>query len=153
MPYAATDIQSFVILTIGDTPDTRLATNAALVWSFYADKGAVYPRLQQAYFARACCDIVLGSLRSVTNISESGTSIADAQRFDHVQTLRNSAEGEIRVLEAQARKRRPLQGGRIAQDAPVNIADILAEQVPAFLDANSRAVSGDPYRDQYPGVD
>jgi hypothetical protein len=153
MPYTDADIQAFVIISIGDTPDGRLAANQEMVWAFYADKATVYPRLQQAYFTRACCDMVLGSLRAAVNISESGTAISDSQRFDHVQTLRANAQTEITKLERLAQHRRGVSGGRITQPAPISVADVIAEPIPAFLDANSPRLSGSPYGDTFRGID
>lgn len=147
---SAQDIQQIVIDELGDTDDGLLARRATLYWNSYADKAATAPRLQEAYFRRRCCDVLLATLRQTVDISEGGLSIKDSDRFAHVQALRQAADAEITKLErwAQQQQRKP-QGGRIAQPAPLSVADEIAAEAAdlgAPLDANDPTLSGSPYR-------
>ncbi len=107
MAVTAAQIQRLIILRIGDTGDGVLAANIAAIWDSYADKAALYPRLQELYTQREGIDLVMAAARGQVDFGSAlELTVKASQEFAHLVTMRATLDTQIAELERQARANR-----------------------------------------------
>lgn len=145
---AVTDaqIQTLLVLEVGDNADRLLAANVAALWDRFADKALVSTRLRELYVKRSLIDLARGAIRDQIDYSLGGAAAASFHAHDRVETLekmRANLYAELQQEERVARHTRPLALGTLTQTAPELPADGTAP--PATLDANDPRFAGSPY--------
>lgn len=137
------DKQSSVLQIIKDLnldPASDLASvSVGRIWDSYADKVALYPRLQDLYTRRQACDNLLGSIWPAVDYTQSGVERRLDQFFKHLQQMRDNLNTEILRLEDRARSNRSPAVGRSFRTAPVMARGCQPNP-------NDRAYGGDPLR-------
>lgn len=145
MTVDAGQVQTLIILEVGETDAGALAANIATIWDSYADKAAISPRLQEAYTRLRCCRIALGEVRQQVTVSLPGSqSLALGQKAQALAGMLKDAQTEIALWERKARAARPIQVGRITQMEPVSLQDELQTPVAWSPDPNDSRYAGDP---------
>jgi len=145
MALAAADIQRLVVLRVGDTPDGLLAANIAAIWASYADKAAVYPRLQELYTQREAVELAAARVRAEVDFGTSGDiSIRASQQFAALLAMRRELDAQLAELETRARGARVGVVGPLVAVAPQSPPR--GVPVPSGPpDANAPAYQGDAY--------
>lgn len=149
MPVTPAQVQTLVVLEVGECPDNRLSQNAATVWALNAGYGAIYPPLQRWYTKLNLIDLALGYYREQVNTSIDGTSMAYQQRVVSLLAMRADTVTMLGMLYAQARASRGIAVAPITQTTPELPPPLqpLPQSWP-YPDANSPRWSGSPYYGQ-----
>lgn len=144
MTVSDANIQTLIILEVGDTDSGVLAANMSLIWSSYADKAQTGPRLQELYSKRRAIDIVVGATRKQVDFMTPTLEVKQSQELDRLADLREETETEIERIEKKLRGNRGISLAQLTTTAPESVPTSwpLLTGVP---DANSEALRGDPY--------
>ena len=146
MPLTPSQQQTLLVLEVGDTPDTRLATNVAGIWDDYADKALIDPRLQVFYTKRRLIELALGYFRDQVDFQVmNDVSMKMDQRTQHLALQYKAAEDEITSLQLRAQKRRTGASTPLTTTAPISPPDPGTIVVNPVLDANDPVFAGSPY--------
>jgi len=100
-----------IMLELGVVGGSVVANALPAIWSSYADKAAIGPRLQALYTKRAAVDILLGSVWEDVDTDDEQLKVALHQRGDQLSAIRQSVEAEISDVSARLRAARsPAKG-------------------------------------------
>ena len=146
-PVTSADMQTLVVLEVGDTATGAIASNFALLWRLYLDKAQVFPRLQYLYVKRDAIRIALAAQRGDVDYSVGGdVSMRAHQGIDTLNTMLQDTMAEITLVETKARAMRGGAVGAITQTTittpPTSPVPIPVSNVP---DSNDPLYSGSPY--------
>ena len=149
---AVTDlqVQSLLVLEVGECPDNRLASGVGTYWAMNAAYGALYPPLQRWYTKRDLIDLALGYYRDQINVSmPGGVTFAYQQRVASLLAMREVTVTMIGALYAQARASRGIAVAPITQTEPILPPPLepLPQSYP-YPDSGDPRWSGSPYYQQ-----
>lgn len=146
-PVTSADMQTLVVLEVGDTTTGAIAANFALLWRLYLDKAQVFPRLQYLYVKRDAICIALAAQRGDVDYSVGGdVSMRAHQGIDTLNTMLTDTMAEITLVETKARAMRGGAVGAITQTT-ITTPPLTPEPVPATTvpDSNDPRFAGSPY--------
>ncbi len=143
------DIKGLIILEVGDTVNQVLANNIDLIWSSFADKALIAPRLQELYTRLRAIDLVLAdpTFRNAVSFSMSGDLSQQLhERTDHMRDRRKECQAEIDHIERWELQIQPPVVEQI-KATEIEVPPALDPNFPPppVIDANSRKYHGDPY--------
>lgn len=148
-PVTSADMQTLVVLEVGDTTAGAIAANFALLWRMYLDKAQVFPRLHYLYVKRDAIRIALAAQRGDVDYALGGDiSLKAHQAIDTLNTMLADTVAEITLVEAKARAARSAGGavGAITQTTittpPASPFPVPTSTVP---DSNDSRYAGSPY--------
>jgi hypothetical protein len=145
MALTDAQLQTLLVLEVGDTADSLLATNVALLWDRYADKALVYPGLQAQYVKRSLVDLALGVARSQVDYDVHNQFAAKgSQESGRLLQLRQEVQLDINRLEKLAVSRASAVVGQMTATAPQS-APSTAPTYPNGPEANDERYAGSPY--------
>lgn len=145
MALSDAQLQTLLVLEVGDTADGLLAQNVSLLWERYADKALVYPGLQAQYVKRSLIDLALGVARSQVDYDVHNQFAAKgSQEGVRLTQMRQEAQSEINRLERQARAMPGAVVGQLTATAPQS-APSTAPTYPNGPEANDERYAGSPY--------
>lgn len=153
MVQTAASIQARILDRTGDIDPTTgdavvggggyLESKIAGLWSQYADKAYVTPRLQELFVERDCYRLMLALLQDRFTFRDSDATFNRSERVDRLVKLRDGVQEEIdRIVDMASANRAPAVG-TLTATAPIG------PPFPLGLDANSRRYAGDPYFRRY----
>lgn len=113
MPSAA-DYQASILDEVGagleGLPDSVLAAVLDKVspyiqryWEMYASYALVYPRLQYLYTKRHCCNVLIGQVRDLLQVSIGSASVNQGAITQNLQKIYDNTNAEIKAFEDQAK--------------------------------------------------
>lgn len=151
MPVTAAQVQAAILGRTGDIDPTTgdpvvggggyLSTIIASLWTEYADKAYIAPRLQELYVERDLFDRMLALIQQNVDFNTPGSeiSIRLSQRIATLSGRRDKVIEKLNGLVAMVKANRAPAVGQITATAPVG------SPFPIGVDANSRRYGGDPY--------
>ena len=118
---------------IGDTDNSLLASVLPILWTSFADKALIAPRLQEHYTRRSAIDVVIATLRQTADVSQ-GTDLSEKQSqwVKNLQDMRLSIQTEILVVEHRARALRSPATGQlftVSPSVPFDVVGVLPGNV------------------------
>jgi len=148
-PTTSADMQTLIILEVGDTSTGSIAANFGLLWRLYLDKAQIFPRLQYLYVKRDAIRIALAAQRGDVDYALAGdASLKAHQGIDTLNTMLKDTTDELTLLEVKARAARSA-GGAVGAITQTTITTPPTSPYPVTPgpepDANAPRYQGSPY--------
>lgn len=150
MALLAADVQKRILERTGDYDPTTgdpvlggggyLEQQVANVWTEYADKAHISPRLQELFVERDLLERYIAALQHKFDFRDSDASFSRSQRIATLTGRRDKAQERINDLLAMVAANRAGAVGQLTTVAPV-----AAPFGALGLDANSQRYGGSPY--------
>lgn len=143
MALSDAQVQSLIVLEVGDTTTNLLSTNIGMLWTLYEDQANVGTRLRYLYVKRAAIDLLLGYYREYIDSETDGNSYKLSQTVTHLLKMRQAVEEALAQQVGQVEAARPPATGTLTATAPVVASD--RDTPTTRVDGNDPRYRGDPY--------